>query len=74
MSIIDSNSYFKLSSIHLISSAVLAARALFHLTKTPPSLDYDVGFSVKKVACFGCGDQNGYLDNVLDVIGLLENH
>jgi flavodoxin I len=52
----------------------LAARALFHLTKTQPSLDYDVGFSGKKVACFGCGDQNGYLDNVLDVIGLLENH
>jgi hypothetical protein len=36
--IIDSHSYFAISVIHLISSAVLAAGALFHLTKIPASL------------------------------------
>lgn len=36
--IIDSYSYFVIVVIHLISSAVLAAGALFHLTKTPASL------------------------------------
>ena len=41
----DIYSYFVIGSIHLISSAVLAAGALFHLTKTPASLKELKGFA-----------------------------
>jgi len=41
----DTYSYFVIGVLHLISSAVLAAGALFHLTKTPASLKELKGFA-----------------------------